>query len=133
MTPRDLLDFIELPVFTRRWNALGLNDEEDLTTLQLVLMANPASGRLIQGTRSIRKLRYTPPRWRVGKRGATRVLYVYLEEFGIVVLCLIYAKGEVDDLSPAVKKQVNQLVERVERELKRRAQLRQRRKSGGDR
>jgi hypothetical protein len=133
MTPRDLLDFIELPVFTRRWNALGLKDEEDLTTLQLVLMANPASGRLIQGTRSIRKLRYAPPRWRVGKRGATRVLYVYLEEFGIVVLCLIYAKGEVDDLSPAVKKQVNQLVERVERELKRRAQLRQRRKSGGDR
>ncbi len=43
--PEDLLDFIELPVFTKRWKALGLNDDEDLLGLQLLIMAAPKQAR----------------------------------------------------------------------------------------
>jgi len=121
--PEDLLDFIELPAFTRRWHLLGLDDEEDLSTLQRSIMANPLIGAAIKGTSAIRKLRFAPSRWKVGKRGATRVLYVYFQEFGIVLLCLVYGKGEVDNIASGVKKYLNKLVEDVDRELRRRVLL----------
>jgi hypothetical protein len=120
LKPEDLLDFIELPVFTRRWEKLGLDDEEDLTALQLTIMMAPKAGKPISGTKGIRKLRFAPARWKTGKSGAARVLYVYFEEFGIVILALIYGKDEVDDISAAVKKYLNSLVDEIERELRRR-------------
>ena len=39
--PEDLLDFIETRVFTQAWKDLGLDDEDDLTALQLMIMADP--------------------------------------------------------------------------------------------
>ncbi len=119
--PEDLLDFIELVPFSRRWKKLGLGDEDDLLALQLLIMANPRSAPVIEGTHGLRKLRFAPPGWRVGKRGATRVLYVYLEAFGVVLLCLVYGKGEADDISAAVKSQLNRLIDETERELRRRS------------
>ena len=70
-----LFDFIELPVFTRRWASLGLDDELDLSALQLEILRNPKAGISIRGAGGLRKLRFAPPRWRVGKSGAIRVIY----------------------------------------------------------
>src|SRR5271163_2449997 len=83
--PEDLLDFIELPMFTKRWSDLELDDDEDLSALQLFIMANPKAGKPIRGTDGIRKLRFAPQRWQSGKSGAARVLYVYFEELGLVL------------------------------------------------
>lgn len=118
--PEDLLDFIELPQFTKRWEKLRLNDEDDLTALQLAIMAGPKAWPVIRGTLGLRKLRFTPEHWKTGKSGGARVLYVYFESFGIVLLCLVYGKDEVETISPAVKKYMNKLIKEVERELERR-------------
>lgn len=118
-----MLDFIELPPFTRRWEKLGLDDEDDLTALQLFIMADPKLGSPIPGTKGIRKLRFAPSHWKAGKRGAVRVLYVHFQEFGIVLLCLAYGKNEIDSISDAAKKHLNKLVAAQERELRRRGTL----------
>jgi hypothetical protein len=117
--PADLLDFIELPAFTRKWEQLGLDDEGDLSALQLQIMAGPKDAPVIQGTRGIRKMRFAPQRWNVGKSSAVRVLYVHFGECGIVLLCLTYSKGEADDISDGTKKQLNNLVLEIELELHR--------------
>ncbi|MEX2309715.1 MAG: hypothetical protein WD738_19235 [Pirellulales bacterium] len=118
--PEYLLDFVELPQFTKRWEKLGLDDEEDLTALQLAIMAGPSKWPVIRGTMGLRKLRFAPERWKSGKSGGTRILYRYFEAFGIVLLCLVYGKDEADNISPAVKKYINKLIREVERELERR-------------
>jgi hypothetical protein len=116
--PEDLLDFIELPEFTKRWAALGLDDEDDLSALQLSIMAGPTSAKPIKGTNGIRKLRFAPRKWKSGKSGAARVLYVYFEEYGLVVLCLVYGKNEVDSIFNTVKRYLNKLVGEMKNELR---------------
>ena len=118
--PDELLEFIELSAFTKRWAKLGLDDEGDLSALQLSIMAAPRKAKVVKGTDGIRKMRFSPPRWRVGTSGAVRVLYVHFEELGIVLLCLAYGKNEVDDISDAVAKQLNSLVREIRQELRRR-------------
>jgi hypothetical protein len=41
--------FIEVPIFTRRWKEIGLGDEE-LQTLQIMLLKDPESGPVMEGT-----------------------------------------------------------------------------------
>lgn len=118
--PEDLLDFVELPPFTKRWAELGLDDEADLTDLQLRIMQEPRRAPLIKGTNGLRKLRFAPARWNVGKSGAARVLYVYFEQYGMVLLCLVFRKSEVDNISDAVKTYLNKLISEIESEIARR-------------
>jgi hypothetical protein len=115
--PEDLLDFLELPVFTKRWKALQL-DDDDLLALQIMIMTAPKKAKPLKGTKGLRKTRFAPARWKSGKSGAARVLYVYFEEYGLVLLCLSYGKNEVDDISDAVKRHLNTLIAEVARELK---------------
>ncbi len=50
--------FIEVPLFTRRrWKEIGLNDD-DLRSLQIILLQDPKSGPVIEGTGGIRKVRF---------------------------------------------------------------------------
>ena len=120
LDPEDLLNFIELPVFTRQWGTLGLDDDQDLSALQILVMLGPKRHAIIKGTQGIRKLRFAPQRWNRGKSGAARVLCVYFEEFGIVLLCLVYAKNEVDTISNAVKQYLGTVVQEIKRELEQR-------------
>lgn len=48
------------------------------------------------------------------------MLYVYFERFKIVLLCFVFGKGETGNISAAVKKYLNGLVDEQERELERR-------------
>ena len=43
--------FIEIPLFTKRWKEIGLGEDE-LRALQIMLLKNPESGPVMEGTRS---------------------------------------------------------------------------------
>ncbi len=116
LKPEELLNFIETRVFTREWKDLGLSDD-DLFALQIAIMGNPKAAPIISGTGGLRKLRYSPPQWRKGKRGALRVCYTYFEQYAIILLVVVYAKGEKDSLSEREKTVIKQMIEEQEREL----------------
>ncbi len=119
ITPEDLLNFIELDWFIDSWEHLKLTDH-DLNALQILIMCDPRGGDVMAGTGGLRKLRYSPEGWRTGKRGALRVCYVYFEKYGMVLLSLVFRKGELDDLSPAGKKAVKATITRIEKQLEKR-------------
>ena len=54
--------FIEVPLFTKRWKEIGLTDEE-LTALQLLLLKDPQSGPVMEGTGGIRRVRFPLHIW----------------------------------------------------------------------
>jgi hypothetical protein len=114
--PEDLLRFVELKPFADAWKWLRL-DDEDLMALQIMIMLNPTGHPVIKGTGGLRKMRFSSPRWHVGKSGAVRVCYLYLQEYGTILLVLAYGKEEKDDLTPNEKKTIRSLIERVEREF----------------
>jgi hypothetical protein len=120
LTPEDILNFIELDWFVRAWKELGLDDEKSLAALQIRILCNPKGAPVIPGTNGVRKLRYSPPGWDIGKRGALRVCYVYFEKYGLVVLLLVYLKGEMDNISEAGKQAMRTAIERIEGSLKKR-------------
>ncbi|WP_432897044.1 hypothetical protein [Treponema socranskii] len=47
-------EFIETPSFTKRWSALGFNDD-NLAELQQFLIKNPDAGDTIVGTGGLKK------------------------------------------------------------------------------
>ena len=47
--------FIEVPIFTKRWKEIGLGDDE-LKLLQIMLLKNPESGKIMEGKKAIKKL-----------------------------------------------------------------------------
>ena len=118
-TPDDLLHFIESSVFTRRWEDLGLDDENDLTALQLLIMSAPAKNPIVKGTGGLRKMRFVPPEAECGKSGGLRVCYVYVEEYGIVYLVYVYTKHEKDDLDAGERNAIRDHIRRQKRELDR--------------
>lgn len=118
VNPDDLLNFIELGSFVASWEELGL-EEDDLAALQIGLMSNPRQGPLVKETGGLRKLRFSPSRWKKGKSGALRVGYVYFEKYGLIVLVLVYKKGEMDDISAADRKRFRALIGRIEKQLER--------------
>ncbi|MBI1900515.1 MAG: hypothetical protein HYS13_05300 [Planctomycetia bacterium] len=124
LRPTELLDFVELRPFTRRWDEMRLSDDA-LADLQTRLMREPRAGSVIPGTKGLRKMRYVPPEWGIGKRGALRVCYVYFERFFTVLLVVAYKKSEQKDLPADAIRRINQEIDRAERELERRFRARQ--------
>ena len=49
--------FIEVPLFSKRWAEIGLG-EDDLLALQIMLLKDPQSGPVMEGTGGIRKVRF---------------------------------------------------------------------------
>jgi len=114
--PEELLGFLELTPFQEGWNELEL-DDDDLESLQVLIMLRPKGHPVVPGTGGLRKLRFAPATWRTGKRGAVRVGYVYLEARRVVLLVIAYSKDEKDDLAPAERKAIKALIARVEKEF----------------
>ena len=115
--PEDLLRFVHLPPFERDRKNLGLEDE-DLIRLQVKIMIDPRGCPIIKGTGGLRKLRFAPSRWKTGKSGPVLLVgYVFLEEYGTVLLAIAYGKSVQDDLSHDEKKTISQLIKRIELEF----------------
>ena len=84
-----LRTFIEVPLFTKRWKEIGLNDD-DLLVLQIMLLKDPASGPVMEGTGGIRKVRF--PIENRGKSSSVRVCYTDFEEYEVTYLITAFTK-----------------------------------------
>ena len=111
ITADKLLQFWESRVFTEEWQELKLTTD-DLLDLQMEIILNPTKAPVIPGTGRIRKLRFSPEAWPVGKSGALRVCYVHFEEAGEVLLALVYPKSEKDNLTGDEKAALRKMGER---------------------
>lgn len=105
--------FIEVPLFTKRWKEIGL-DDSDLLNLQIMLLKNPLSGPVMEGTGGIRKVRF--PLENKGKSGSIRVCYTDFEEYEVTYLITAFTKNEQDNLSSEEKNVLKKLVKALKEE-----------------
>ncbi len=105
--------FIELPIFSKRWNEIGLGEEE-LLALQIMLLKDPKSGPVMEGTGGIRKVRF--PLENKGKSGSIRVCYADFEEYEVTYLLTAFAKNEKENLSKEEKNVLRKLVKSLKEE-----------------
>lgn len=89
--------FIELPAFARHREAY-LNDD-DYKAFQQMMLKNPESGDVIQGTGGLRKVRFEDKIRQKGKRGGLRVIYYWRASETQFWLFTIYNKDELDNLT----------------------------------
>lgn len=108
------LCFIETAVFTRRVSALGL--EDDLRRLQLDLVKDPLAGDTDAGTGGLRKVRMADGVRRKGKRGGSRVHYLYLAKHDVVYLLFVYTKDESAALTATQKRELKKISEAIRAE-----------------
>jgi hypothetical protein len=114
LQPAELLHFIELDEFQQDWSALGLAVEDDLWDLQHEIMHNPERAPVVPGTGGLRKMRFAPRRWGIGKSGAIRVCYVYFKPHWTVLLVMAYGKNRKDTLSAEEKRAIARYIRVVE-------------------
>jgi mRNA-degrading endonuclease RelE of RelBE toxin-antitoxin system len=100
--------FIESAAFTRR--LAEVLDDDAYAELQAWLAANPRAGAVITDTGGLRKVRWAASGR--GKRGGARVIYYYVDAEDQIWLLLIYAKNVKDDLGPAEKRALRQVLEK---------------------
>jgi hypothetical protein len=117
LSPEQFLHFVELDEFRTDWEQLGLDVENDLLALQLLLMHDPGAGDVIAGTAGLRKLRFAPPRWAKGKRGSIRVCYVWWPKYWLVLLVMTYPKSVKQDLTLKEKEGIRHYLQRLEQWL----------------
>lgn len=117
--PLEVADFCQMKGFAEEWDQLGLSAHGDLRELEIAIMARPKGNPVVSGTGGLRKIRFSPKGWPIGKSGALRVGYVYIEECRVVVLIVVYRKGEMDNISPKGGNIIRQLVSRIKAEFDR--------------
>ncbi len=106
--------FIEIPLFSKRWTEIGL-DEDDLLALQIMLLKDPESGPVMEGTGGIRKVRF--PLKNRGKSGSVRVCYADFEEFEVTYLITAFTKAERENLTQEEKNVLKKLVKSLKDEV----------------
>lgn len=99
--------FIEVPLFTKRWMEIGLTDL-DLLQLQIMLLKDPESGPVIEGTGGIRKVRF--PLENRGKSGSVRVCYTDFAEYEVTYLITAFTKKEQENLTNEEKTVLRKLI-----------------------
>lgn len=116
LKPEDLLYFVETDQFAAGWDDLDLPDEE-LAELQLQIMEGSKVAPVIRGTHGLRKMRFSPMTWNLGKSGALRICYVHFESHYLVLLVDVYSKSDIATLPPAALKVINNEIDRIENYL----------------
>ena len=109
--------FIEVPLFTKRWKEIGLSDDE-LLALQIMLLKDPESGPVMEGTGRIRKVRF--PVANRGKSHSIRVCYTDFAEYEVTYLITAFEKKEQENLTDAEKSVLKKLVKALKDEAARR-------------
>jgi hypothetical protein len=103
--PSEWPKFIELPGFTRAWLALDLGDD-DLLALQSAILEGPNRHPVVSGTGGLRKIRFARPGSGRGKSASYRVCYACFLDTGVVVLAMVYGKGEQADLTAVQRRDI---------------------------
>ena len=75
-----------------------------------MLMKNPEAGDMIEGTGGLRKVRFADEKRGKGKRGGLRVIYYWWLSGKQFWLFTVYNKDEMDDLTAAQCKILNELL-----------------------
>jgi mRNA-degrading endonuclease RelE of RelBE toxin-antitoxin system len=101
------MEIIETSIFTRQIQVL-LSDEE-YRQLQLALLSKPDLGPVIPGSGGLRKVRWSGKGHE--KRGGVRVIYYWVKIQERILMLLIYAKAEQDDLTPDQVKVLRRIIE----------------------
>jgi hypothetical protein len=98
---------IETPVFTRKILA-SLSDEE-YRLLQVHLLNKPDTGKIIQGSGGLCKLRWSAKGH--GKSGGLRVIYYWFVAQDTILLVFAYSKNERDNLTSEQLQQLRRIIE----------------------
>jgi hypothetical protein len=101
--------FVESTVFTDRVYDYFTDDE--YAAFQFALAAEPTAGDVIQGTGGLRKVRWSDPRRRKGKRGGVRIIYFIIDDDGVIYLLTIFDKDEMIDLDARERRALKALVD----------------------
>lgn len=109
--------FIEVPLFTKRWKEIGLSDNE-LLALQIMLLKDPESGPVMEGTGGIRKVRF--PVANRGKSRSVRVCYTDFAEYEVTYLITAFEKKEQENLTNDEKNVLKRLVKSLKEEASKR-------------
>jgi len=107
---KEALEFINTTVYDKRWNELGLTDD-DLRLFQIDLLENPKAGDIIEGTGGAAKVRYAVSG--KGKSGGIRVIYLDLESYKKIYLLTCYPKAKKDNLTDSEKAAIKEVVKRI--------------------
>ena len=82
--------------------------------MQIMLLKNPQSGPVMEGTGGIRKVRF--PLENKGKSGSVRVCYTDFEEYEVTYLITAFTKKEQENLSAEEKTVLKKLVKALKNE-----------------
>jgi len=106
--------FVYTEPFRNCWKAMGLSDN-DLLSLERILLDNPHKGDVIEGTGGARKLRIQLNDNR-GKSGGGRVIYLDIFETERTYLLFAYPKNVQENLTPEQKKTIAAMISRIKGE-----------------
>jgi hypothetical protein len=107
-------EFVMMPEFDRQWQKMGL-DDSNLRELQEILLQNPKAGKVIRGTKGLRKVRIAFEQQ--GKSGGGRVVYVDFTVHKTVYLITAYPKSEKDNLSKEERNAIAKMIIKLENGL----------------
>ena len=79
-----------------------------------MLLKNPQSGPVIEGTGGIRKVRF--PLQDRGKSGSVRVCYTDFEEYEVTYIITAFTKDEQENLTQEEKNVLKRLVKTLKKE-----------------
>ena len=92
------------------------NSDDILDSIEGAILENPSFGSILAGTGGVRKFRSEDTSRNKGKRGGFRVLYLDLPSKERTHLLFIYDKNQADNISPAGKKLIKDLVTEIKGE-----------------
>lgn len=98
---------VETSIFTRQ--VQSYLSEDEYRQLQVALVTRPEMGVVIPGSGGLRKVR-----WSIhgrGKRGGVRIIYYWAISQDRILMLLMYAKNDQEDLSPDQLKVLRRFVE----------------------
>ena len=100
-----------VPIGTFEVKARKLLGDARFEDMLEVLARRPKIGRIIEGTGGLRKVRFARPGR--GKSSGARVIYYYHNEHKPILLLLIYAKADQENLTAGQKARLKQYVDEI--------------------
>lgn len=111
------LSFIHLASFVADWKDLDLGDDE-LRELEGILLKRPKAGKVMPRCGGLRKVRFAPTSWGVGKSGAVRVIYAHFPDFERVYFFAAYGKNVQENLTADEESRYRKLLKAIEARLR---------------
>ena len=100
-----------VPIGTFEEKARRLLGKAGFDDLLEFLARRPKAARIIEGTGGLRKVRFARPG--KGKSNGARVIYYYHNDIKPILLLLIYAKADQDNLTDAQKAQLKKHINAI--------------------